>query len=73
MKRLLRNGEQTPADAAALLDRGIPVRVYPDMIHRSFAETVEELFVEVAFAEAADYDDIQKAILREHLQHRRAA
>jgi hypothetical protein len=29
---------------------------------------MEELLIEVAFAEAADYDDIHEAIVREHRQ-----
>jgi hypothetical protein len=32
------------------------------------AETLEEYLIEVAFAEAADYDEIPEAILREHRQ-----
>jgi hypothetical protein len=38
-----------------------------------FTETLEENLVEVAFAEAADYDDIHKAIVSEHLLRCKAA
>ena len=38
-----------------------------------FKESFEENLMEVAFAEAADYDDIHKAILREHRLHCAAA
>lgn len=31
----------------------------------TFAQTVEETLVEVAFAEAADYEDIHKALIAE--------
>jgi hypothetical protein len=34
-----------------------------------FKETLEEHLMEVAFAEAADYDDIHKAILQERLRY----
>ena len=36
-------------------------------------ESLEEYLIEVAFAEAADYDDIHEAILREHRLHCAAA
>ena len=38
-----------------------------------FKESLEEHLMEVAFAEAADYDDIHTAIQREHLRHCAAA
>jgi hypothetical protein len=38
-----------------------------------FEETLEEHLMEVAFAEAADYDDIHRAIISEHLRLCRAA
>jgi hypothetical protein len=45
----------------------------PDEACDPFEETLEENLMEVAFAEAADYDDIHTAILREHLRHCAAA
>ena len=50
---------------AALLEMGVPVAapvVERDRLH----ESLEENLIEVAFAEAADYDDIHTAIMREH-------
>ena len=65
MKRFFRNIEASFADAA-LLEEGVVVSpaVYErfDQSH----ETLEENLIEVAYAEAADYDDIHEAILREH-------
>ncbi len=67
MTRILQNITETLSDAA-LLERGVPVAtigaLQPD------AETLEENLVEVAFAEAADYDEIHEAILREHRDER---
>ncbi|HXY53214.1 MAG TPA: hypothetical protein VEM40_00935 [Nitrospirota bacterium] len=64
MKRLLNRITDLLADAALL---EMDVDIYADSrkvgaVH----ETLEENLIEVAFAEAADYDDIHKAILREH-------
>jgi len=64
MERFLQNFSITMADAA-LLERGVsPGR--SDETRGAVRETLEENLIEVAFAEAADYDDIHKAILREH-------
>jgi hypothetical protein len=64
MRTLLHKLEETFADAA-LLEMGI----YPDRaaaaVKHCWKERLEENFVEIAFAEAADYEDIHKAILRE--------
>jgi hypothetical protein len=64
MKRLLNKITDTLADAA-LLEMGVspdsPVGK-PGAVH----ETLEENLIEVAFAEAADYDEIHQTILREH-------
>jgi hypothetical protein len=68
MKRLLNKITDILADAA-LLEEGVDL-VSPDRRPRPDAETLEETFIEVAFAEAADYDDIHKAILRERLSKR---
>jgi hypothetical protein len=64
MKNFLKNIEETLADAA-LLEMGVPV-VTTAGKHDTFRETLEENFIEVAFAEAADFDQIHEAILREH-------
>ncbi len=64
MKRLLNKLTDTLADAA-LLEMGVNVIVSASK-EGMVRETLEESFIEVAFAEAADYDDIHRAILREH-------
>jgi hypothetical protein len=65
MRTLLQKLEEAFADAA-LLEMGI----YPDRaaaaVKHCWNERLEENFIEIAFAEAADYEDIHKAILREH-------
>jgi hypothetical protein len=58
---------------AAMLEEGIRLETPAAAICDPFEETLEENLIEVAFAEAADYDDIHTAILREHLQHCAAA
>lgn len=68
MKRLLHNLIDTLTDAA-LLEEGVDI-VSPSRRPRPDAETLEESLIEVAFAEAADYDDIHEAILKEHLAER---
>jgi hypothetical protein len=68
MKRLVRNITETLADAA-LLEEGVDI-VTANRRPRPDAETLEEILVEVAFAEAADYDDIHEAILKEHQEER---
>jgi hypothetical protein len=63
MKKFLQNIENALADSA-LLEMGVAVALVeqPKTVH----ETLEENLIEVAFAEAADYDQIHEAILREH-------
>jgi len=68
MKKLLNKINDMLADAA-LLERGINV-VTPVSKERTMRETLEENLIEVAFAEAADYDDIHKTIQREHESER---
>jgi hypothetical protein len=68
MKRFLQNVTDTLADAA-LLEIGNDGSVF-NCCSRLCAETLEENLIEVAFAEAADYDEIHEAILREHRQER---
>ncbi len=69
MKRMLQNMSDALADAA-LLERGVEPAVRKDRRPGPGPETLEELFIEAAFAEAADYDDIREAILREHRSER---
>jgi hypothetical protein len=57
--------EETFADAA-LLEMGIDLDHSPAAAKRSVTESLEEEFVEIAFAEEADYEEIHQAILREH-------
>lgn len=71
MKRLLNKITDMLADAA-LLEMGVNV-VAPVAKAGTLRETLEENFIEIAFAEAADYDDIHKAILREHQSERDVA
>jgi hypothetical protein len=72
MKQLLQNLSDLLADAA-LLEMGVDAVTAPSRRFRRDPETLEENLVEVAFAEAADYDDIHEAILREHRQQRDVA
>jgi len=67
MKRLLNTIADMLADAA-LFEEG--ANGAAALRSRSDRESLEENLVEVAFAEAADYDDIHEAILREHVQER---
>jgi hypothetical protein len=68
MKRLLNKITDMLADAA-LLEMGVNVAI-PAERAGTVHETLEENLIEIAFAEAADYDDIHKAILREHQSER---
>jgi len=65
MRTLLEKLAETFADAA-LLEMGI----YPDRpaaaVKHSLQDELEEEFMEIAFAEEADYEDIHATILREH-------
>jgi hypothetical protein len=69
MKRLLQKLSDMLADAA-LLEMGVDAAMIPALRLRQDRETLEDNLVEVAFAEAADYDDIHEAIRREHMQER---
>jgi hypothetical protein len=53
---------------AAMLEEGIRLEPLIAAVCDPFKESLEENLMEVAFAEAADYDDIHTAILREHLR-----
>lgn len=71
VKRLFQDISDTLADAALL---EIGVRVAPPAAKAgTVRETLEENLIEAAFAEAADYDDIHNAILREHQMERDSA
>jgi len=72
MKTLLKNLLDRLAEAA-MLEEGVRLELPAAAICDPFEETLEENLIEVAFAEAADYDDIHTAILREHRQHCAAA
>ena len=54
---------------AAMLEEGIRLEMPIAAVCDPFEESLEENLIEVAFAEAADYDDIHSAILREHRLH----
>jgi hypothetical protein len=58
---------------AAMLEEGIRMETPAAGVCDPFEETLEENLIEIAFAEAADYDDIHTAILREHRLHCAAA
>lgn len=65
MRTLLEKLEKIFADAA-LLEMGIDLGRHAAAVKHSLREELEEDFMEIAFAEAADYEDIHSAILREH-------
>ncbi len=68
LKRFFHHFSVTMADAA-LLEIGLPT-VRSAEQRGDVSETIEENLIEVAFAEAADYDDIHKAILKERWSER---
>lgn len=68
MKRFLNRITDMLADVA-LLEMGVNVATHVAKAE-TVRETLEENLIEVAFAEVADYDDIHKAILREHQSER---
>jgi hypothetical protein len=63
MKRFLQKIEEALADSA-LLEMGMAVAAAKHP--KTDRESLEENLIEVAFAEAADFDQIHEAILREH-------
>jgi len=68
MKKLFDKITDMLADAALL---EMDVDIYADSRKTGAVhESLEENLIEVAFAEVADYDDIHKEILREHLSQR---
>lgn len=72
MKTLFKKTVSRLAEAA-VLEEGVQLNAIPGALCNPLEETLEDNLIEVAFAEAADYDDIHKAILREHLRHCKAA
>ena len=72
MKTLLQNllGRLTEA---AMFEEGIQREPATAVACDPLKESLEENLMEVAFAEAADYDDIHESILREHRIHCAAA
>ena len=67
MKTLFKNLLDNLTDAV-MLEEGIRLEPAAPAVCDPFEESLEENLIEVAFAEAADYDDIHTAIIREHLQ-----
>jgi len=65
MRTLLDKLAETFADAA-LLEMGIDLYHPAAAAKHSLKDELEEDFMEIAFAEAADYEDIHSAILKEH-------
>ena len=65
MKKFMQNMTERLADAA-LFEMGVDVAGTANPRYDRDSETLEENFIEVAFAEAAEYDDIHEDLLREH-------
>jgi len=65
MKTLFKNLIDNLTEAA-MLEEGIRLETPAAAVCDPFEESLEENFMEIAFAEAADYDDIHTAILNEH-------
>jgi len=72
MKTLFERTEDLMAEAA-MAEEGTSLGAIPAEAYDPFKETLEENLIEIAFAEAADYDDIHTAIRMEHLRHCKAA
>jgi len=72
MKSFLKRTEYL-IDEAAMEEEGSTLGPAPAETCDPFEESLEEHLMEVAFAEAADYDDIHTAILREHFRLCKAA
>jgi hypothetical protein len=68
MKTLIKNLIDNLTEAA-MLEEGIRLEAADAAVCDPFEDSLEENLIEVAFAEAADYDDIHTAILREHRLH----
>ena len=67
MKTLLKNLLDRLTEAA-MLEEGLRLEPAAPVVCDPFKETLEESLIEIAFAEAADYDDIHTAIIKEHMQ-----
>lgn len=72
MKTLFKRTEDLMAEVA-MEEEGTSLGAVKAEACDPFEETLEENLIEIALAEAADYDDIHTAILREHLQYCAAA
>lgn len=72
MKTLFKRMEVLMAEVA-MKEEGTRLGAVPEEACDPFEESLEENLIEIAFAEAADYDDIHTAILREHRLHCAAA
>ena len=72
MKAMFRNLSDRLVEAALIEEGARPGSVLVTVCD-PLRESLEENLMEVAFAEAADYDDIHDAILREHRMHCAAA
>ncbi len=68
MNTLLTQINDLFADVALAEAGGMPKT--PQAGQTKYHETLEENLIEVAFAEAADFDDIHEAILMQHLDIR---
>ncbi len=65
MRTLFQKLEEIFADAA-LLEMGINLDPSAAAVKHSLRDELEEEFIEIAFAEEADYEDIHTAIMGEH-------
>jgi hypothetical protein len=65
MRTLFRNLIDLLAEAA-MLEEGVRLELPRVAVCDPRSESLEENMMEVAFAEAADYDDIHAAIQQEH-------
>jgi len=72
MKTLFKRTEDLMAEAA-MNEEGTNLGAAEREACDPFKESLEENLIEVAFAEAADYDDIHEAIQLEHRLHCAAA
>lgn len=65
MKNFFKKIQQTLADAA-LYEMGVEDNRRLQAVHKPFRQSIEESLIEIAYAEAAEYDEIHRAIRREH-------
>lgn len=72
MKTLFKNMLDLLTEAA-MLEESIRLELAAAPVCHPFEEALEENLIEVAFSEAADYDDIHEASVRERRLHCAAA